>query len=224
MVKGKYRHRSTHRVVRELLLASQRAEQRLSAVWYFHPWAWVTRSWASGYMGNSQDCLHELAYRYRGVLMEDLRLKGVTSRDDVQGSLGQMWRSFYGSTYGLSDEFEFAPLLWRSVQETAPGVNAQVKRKFMLRQFVEDVPRRKGRDTLRRLAFEREHGAPAATVEDLAKLRNAYQPLHQVMVRFGPQLESMTDGVFTIETLNALVPPFTEYHSWLFENDDDTTP
>lgn len=223
MVKGKYRHRSTHRVVRELLLASHRAEQRLGAIWYFHPWAWVTQSWANGYMRDSRNCLHELAYRYRGVLTEDLRLKGLTSRDEVQDSLEQIWRSFYLSIYGLSDELEFAPLLWRSVQTIAPGINGQVRRKFMLRQFVEDVPRRKGRDTLRRLAFEREHGAPAATVKDLAKLRDAYHPLHRVMLRFGPQLESMTDGVFTIEALNALTPPFVEYHSWLFENDDDTT-
>ena len=221
MFRRKLQHRPTHWVVRKLLRATEQAAVRRDPTPYLQPWAWLTRRRLTTFETRGQVFLKELMIRYRGVITEYLFLKGITSRVDVQSGLDGIWRSFYIGTYRLASSDRFSYELWRAVQTTGVSANVQIKRKFMLRQFVEEVPRRKGRETLRRLAFDRDRGAPEATTEDVKRLKGVYPSLHRALLKWGSRLDEITDGAVEFETLSGFKPPYAQYHTWLFENDDD---
>jgi hypothetical protein len=212
----KLRNRPTHWVVRKLVLLQSEVEAREEAtIW--QPWDWATRSWATDYETQARELIHELAVRYRGVMTEAFSMNGITSTGDVQNALDATWRSFYADMYRVAKPEEFSCELWRAVQRTSGTPEPRLKSKFMLRQFVEDVPKRKGRDTLRRLGFERERGAPPAATQDLRVLERAYPALHRALLAWGSRLNAITCGEFLFTTVSLFEPPYAVYEGWLFE-------
>jgi len=217
MFRTALKDRPTHRVVRQMLQANDKAEARLHPSW-LHPWNWITSGRRQHFEESSRECLKELQYRFGGVINLYLRSKGITADDDMVEARGAIVQRFFVDSYRLKEPELFAPLLWSSVQVTA-GVssNRALKRRFMLRQFVEDVPRGKGRDMLRRLGFEREPGAPPCNVKDLNLVRGVYPQLHKALLKRGVRLDGMTASAIPSIQVAGFQPPYGQYDEWLFK-------
>ena len=218
MFRKPLKDRSTHWVVRKLLRANDRAAVRRQPSALLHPWAWVTSRWRKDFEAKSHEYLMELNYRFAGVISRYLRSKGIMTKAGLESARKDISMSFHVNTYKLAEAELFAPELWRVVQIRA-GVSsdAALKRRFMLRQFVEDVPKTKGRDTLRRVGFERDPGAPKINPKDLAIARTAYPSLHKALLKRGAQLDAMTERAIEFEQVKLFQPPYGQYDTWLSE-------
>jgi hypothetical protein len=218
MFRKPIKDRSTHWVVRQLLRANDRAAVRRQPSALLHPWAWVTRRWRTGFEAKSHEYLTELNYRFAGVINRYLRSKGITTKAELENARKDISMSFHVNTYKLAEAELFAPELWRAVQMRAGvSTDAALKRRFMLRQFVEDVRKGKGRDTLRRLGFERDPAAPKVNPHDLAIARAAYPSLHKALLKRGALLDVMTERAIEFEQVELFQPPYGQYDTWLFE-------
>ena len=216
MFRTELQDRPTLLVVRRLLDAVKQAEDRLAPIALEKPWAYLTKSRRGAWEKRAIAYEAELLARYQGLLKEYLDLKGIRSKRDVQGAIDNVHQAFV-EIYKLADAERFSPMLWEFVVGIGLPWTAQSKRKFMLRQFVEDIPKGQSRDRLKWLAFEHVRGAPAPTPGDLALVRAAYPALHRAMLAYGDGLEQMTDGTITAEILSEFKEPFGEYDDWLFE-------
>ncbi len=180
--------------------------------------AWATSYQREGLEKKSGDCLKELNYRFIGVINWYLRSKGIVTKGELESARTKISMMFHVNTYKLADAELFAPELWRIVQIQA-GVNTDegLKRRFMLRQFVEDVPKGEGRDALRRLGFERDPGAPPANPKDLAAARTAYPLLRWAMLTRGAKLDLMTESAIGFGDVKSFRPPYGQFDTWLSE-------
>jgi hypothetical protein len=209
--------RPTHWVVRHMLQANDRAEARLHATW-LNPWIRITRSWRESYEESGRGYLKELSYRFGGVINLYLRSQGITVDADLVRARGEIMQRFFVESYELKEAELFAPLLWRSIRVTGgASSNAALKRRFMLRQFVEDVPKGIGRDMLRRLGFERQPGAPPVNAKDLTAVRGVYPRLHTALLKQGVLLDVMTASAIPSVQVAAFEPPYGQYDEWLFK-------
>lgn len=216
MFRTELQDRPTLWVVRRLLDAVKQAEDRLAPMALDKPWAYLTKSRGATWEERAIEYEAELLARYEGLLKEYLDLKGIRSKRDVQDAIDNVHQAFV-EIYTLADARRFSPMLWEFVVGTGFSWSPQSKRKFMLRQFVEDIPKGQSRNWLKWLAFEHVRGAPPPTPGDLALVRGAYPALHRAMLEHGAGLGQMTDGSITAEILSKFKAPFGQYDDWLFE-------
>lgn len=217
MFRSPLRERPTHGVVREMLSVHARAGIRRSPGWN-HPWAWATRFQRERLEAKGAEYFHELNHRFAGVTNICLRSTGTTGDDELRDARGRIAMTVHLKTLQLGRPELFARDFWTALQSHAKRpIAPTLKRRFMLRQFVEDVPRGHGRDSLRRLGFEHEPGAPPINPKDLAHAREMYPLLRYAMKCYGVLLEDMTDGAIDFETVNVFQPPFGQFDDWLFE-------
>lgn len=217
MFRTPLKDRPTHWVVRKMLQANDRAEARLNPSW-LQLWTRMTRGRREHFEDQVREYLRELNYRFGGVINLYLRSQLITGDAEMVNARETISQRFLVDSYRLEEAELFAPLFWSSVQVTA-GVNDNpaLKRRFMLRQFVEDVPKGRGRDMLRRLGFEREPGAPAPNVKDLKVVRGAYPSFHKALLKRGARLDEMTGSAIESIQVKGFQPPYGQYDEWLFK-------
>lgn len=219
MYRKQLRDRPTGWVVRQYMSASRQFEIRLQPRLVLEPWAWATRFRKNSWAGKSRALSEELGERYRGVLYECWSASGV-SDNDLAPMVGSFWSDFHATIYELASPEEFSTRMWKKVNQLAAGeVKGAFKRKFMLRQFIEDLPAGWPRDTLRELGFERTRTTPRSTVASLGVLVEAYKQLHEVLLTSGLSVAKRTDNVFEKSVLSKMAPPYAEYEAWIFPSE-----
>jgi hypothetical protein len=92
-----------------------------------------------------------------------------------------------------------------------------LKPKFMLRQFIDDLPSGEPRGVLRAFAYD--HGPDprdAIAIEGRALLQQAYPQLHAVLWRNRKDLERRTDGTLAVTSKQPGDAHLAKYEHWLF--------
>ena len=122
----------------------------------------------------------------------------------------------------MSSAKHFAPVLWKEVHHqiqllpTAESSACEsLKRKFFLRQFIEEMPDSEERGLVRGLAFETKASQTSLTDETLRILDRSYAMLHETLVRQGAGLAVYTDSIWTAAELRDGVEAIP-YHTILF--------
>jgi hypothetical protein len=94
---------------------------------------------------------------------------------------------------------------------------ASLKQKFMLRQFIDDLPNNEARGVLRSLAYiSGEDPSDEVVVERRALLRDAYQHLHKVLWHRRKDLARRTDDTISVTRKRPDPADLAKYEHWLF--------
>ena len=168
-----------------------------------------------------------LAQRYEGVMLELMDRCGVpkpssTDRLDVVWSNASVRVLTVSRAEGVPDpHYPLAPVLWDSVISAlgcAPSPLSPLRPKFMLRQFVEEMPSSEPRGTLLSWAFERHEGSDRLSPREVVQIKEAYALLHQQVEASRYQLEWLTGDELKTQMLDGLRQSFAQYHAWLMDS------
>lgn len=158
-----------------------------------------------------------LTARYEGVLYQLLRQSGVDSTA-LKTSVSAIWVSCQDKILTLDNYKRFSKVLWESYSSIIDEEADMLKPKFMLRQFVDEMPSSDERGILLDRAYDKTAINHESGTEVLNKLTNAYPILHQQLLRHGNDLRDLTDGEITLVMVKSIKPPFVQYEKWLFPN------
>lgn len=208
-------------LVTELINSKQTFSEVSGSTWYRHPWQWWNKKRRLAELSeNGRVIAHEISKRFEGILLQMFqRAKAPKSMVQVDWEECQtaIWQLARDNTRNMTDYHRFCAVLWNISLSEIGSVATYValRPKFMLRQFVDEMPSSDERGTLRATAFGR-----AGTLSDretLDSLERAFPILHQQLLSRGKELKSLTDGEITWEKIRDFEEPFAEYRHWLFE-------
>ncbi len=212
---------TTLELVKELIDSRKRFSEVSNAKWYKQPRKW----WRKDHMlanlsENNQAIAWQISVRYGGILLQMFQRakapKGFVESDweECQTAIWQLVRD---NTRNMTDYQRFCAVLWNICRREIGSAAAYgaLRPKFMLRQFIDEMPPSDERGTLRTTAF-----GLAGTLSDretLDSLARAFPILHQQLLSKRDDLKSLTDGEMTPESIEKFTAPFAEYRHWLFE-------
>jgi hypothetical protein len=140
------------------------------------------------------------------------------------------WRQVSNDLPALQTAEDFSSCFWRAVAEAAglqqhdPAFSSVMglKPKFMLRQFIDEMPDTEAAGSLRVLAYSPltvNTVLAAASASELAEIvYQACLSLHATVQRFAPSLTIMTDGAIAVAGLNDPAKIARQYSVWLFQS------
>lgn len=221
---------STFVLVQNFLQVSKEYEAIIDPSMLRHPhWAlikklpflqWIREKEKARRGARCEVFLKALMERYKGVSYQIFTR--VKSPDEFGKFQRQVGFKIQIVALTLRDYRLFSPTLWETYKNLDVEVN-ELKPKFMLRQFVDEIPETEPRTTL--LLMRYLGGVHALTAVDggvRKVLERAYALLHQQVESYcrgtaGPSddLERLTAGVFVCEHISGLQPPYRQYHEWL---------
>jgi hypothetical protein len=157
----------------------------------------------------------ELSIRYEGVLNQ-LLARSALQHSEYKEFFDRVWLIMAAKVMTISTPCEFAATLWAVAQKESKGLGAQALReKFLLRQFLEEMPVSDERAIILLLAFDKQAKAADVTTNTLRKLERSYKLLHDTLLRQGQQLSRYTSGVWSYERISSQMP---EYEFILFDS------
>jgi len=163
-----------------------------------------------------QELVRELAVRYDGILRQLFACaKPGTSFTDYWV---QVWRTLQGRAFTTKDHRLFSVCLWDIQQSCGGGIN-QLKARFMLKQFVDGMPRGEPRAALLTHAYGNNVTADEVSMESARLVKKAYQVFHTHLEQMSrsEDLDLLTGGVLSNEVVSNVSPPFVKYHEWFFQ-------
>jgi len=186
-----------------------------SATLIDYPKQWLSRQ-GNGHLRNKAFSIQaELAKRYSGILSQAFRR--VDGRQYGEGALlERIWFSLNQKVLTVGQHYKFSSTLWAAVVSELGRDVAEIKPKFMLRQFVDELPWERERHLLIQCAYEaneQEAGPDEEAILSLFPL--ACQQLHHTLSRYKNDLYSLSDGVFTWNENVADDTPHEQYRDWL---------
>lgn len=215
----------------QLLKHRRRFERIVHANWFSSPLLMFRRdSRKDQCLRTIATTMYELGRRYDGVMRQ--LFQRVHSHSGAANVAGLA--AFLTSVLkGVSDEDHgsyagdlFCPVLWKAMQHDleSRGLFADLKAmeplkpKFMLRQFVDEMPATHRRGVLATAAFGERNGQPAINFgrETLHQLDEAYEELHAAIMRNKTRLARATDAAITEQVLSGQRTPRELYETWLF--------
>jgi hypothetical protein len=112
---------------------------------------------------------------------------------------------------------EFCAHLWHGiVRQNQQDKARPIKPKFMLRQFVDEIPSCKDQGILIATAYGPMISPRPSTAEILKSLEFAYAKLHVQVTKWSPELDILTDNEISAAMIAKIVPPYVQYEDWLF--------
>jgi hypothetical protein len=196
-----------------------RHEQIIRTVWWKDPMGFRRRRiWSSHREG-----MRELGRRYQGTLYEIMDSIGVAEEKRTTSQV-KVWQMTLDQVRPNPDPWRVPGLLWSacsSLNEAAgKTLPMRLKRKLMLRAFIEEIPYSEERGALLRLAYQHQGIAlqTSGTDQDaLSWLSRAYPLLHEQLLRSTDKLAAWSDGAMLPEEIRAMEPPYADFDDWLFE-------
>ena len=159
----------------------------------------------------------ELAARYEGIFHQLLRKSGVDSTA-IKPTISAIWVSCQDRLLTLNESKRFSQVLWESYVSIVGAEINGLKPKFMLRQFIDEMPSSDERGILMDRAYDKNAINQDSGAEVLNKLTNSYPILHEQLIRHGKDLRILTDREITQVVVSSIKPPFVQYEQWLFPN------
>lgn len=157
--------------------------------------------------------LGELSVRYDGIMRDLFICAGAgTSFDDYQH---QVWIEFQDRAARARDPRRFSTCLWEIQRRLGSTVN-ELKPKFMLRQFVDDMPEGEPRAALKLFAYSFQVHWPHAGEEAARMVKKGYALLHERVRARASDLELLTGGVLDASAVGQIRSPYAQYDEWLF--------
>jgi hypothetical protein len=163
-----------------------------------------------------QELVKELAVRYDGILRQLFTCaKPGTSFTQY---LVQVWHTLQDRALTTRDYRLFSICLWDIQRDYGAGID-QLKARFMLKQFVDEMPRGEPRAALLTLAYGHDVTADEVSKEAARLVKKAYQVLHTHVEQMSHKedLRLLTGGVLSREAVSSFPPSFVQYHEWFFQ-------
>jgi hypothetical protein len=154
----------------------------------------------------------ELSVRYDGIMRElfDCAGGGSPFEEHFRG----VWIELQGKAVTSRRPGLFSACLWE-IQRRRNATVEDLKPKFMLRQFVDELPDGEPRGALRLLAYSYQMNWPEQSQEAPRMVRRGYELLHERVKARAESLEALTGGVLNARMLGSLRSP-EQYDQWLF--------
>ncbi|HJW95480.1 MAG TPA: hypothetical protein VJ901_17820 [Thermoanaerobaculia bacterium] len=171
-----------------------------------------------------------LRRRYSGIIGQMVRRAAggtALSQDSIQRFGGGVFLQFPPQIGTLEDSRRFSVVLWKLVDarlnaqfgSSGAAAAAPLKPKFMLRQFIDDLPDGEARGVLRSLAYIADDDpSDEAAIEARALLQDAYHQLHQVLWRNRKNLALRTDATISVTRKQPHPADLANYAQWFFLN------
>jgi hypothetical protein len=206
--------RSTLQLAGEFIKCVKEFENISYAKWWLNPWWWASKRWKREKLTRKRtQIVGELAVRYEGVMRQ---LFQRTGRGDFSSFIQGVWRAVQISALTMGDEKSFSKSMWDAYRANAASESGDLKPKFMLRQFVDEMSPSEERAGLRIVAYGSDRAARPGDREVLRLLEAAYPLLHTELLKRARDLGELTDGALPLSSINGIRSPFSEYKSWLF--------
>ena len=167
----------------------------------------------------------QLSVRYQGILLQMTgRVRTLDSWDEaeLENCQRSIWQAASDRTQNMTNYRKFCGMLWDICTDELSYFGnvaplTALRPKFMLRQFIDEMPNSDARGLLRASAFgEDKHDLSGRELCDSLNL--AFPLLHlQVLSRID-DLSALTDGEITPQIARAIKEPYLEYRRWLFES------
>lgn len=155
----------------------------------------------------------ELSKRFEGLLFELFTQR--SSVIEFGGYVANVWRQAQIEAFSMNDHRQFSAVLW-GIQLGLGYDVKELRPKFMLRQFVDEMPAGSHRTTLSLLAYGGVRNMPFINREVTSFVKRAYPVLHQEVLYRTAELPILTDGELSPVLVNTFTEPFDQYHKWLF--------
>lgn len=158
----------------------------------------------------------ELKGRYDGILYQLFDCAGTSA--SFADRFPQVWYRLISKPSLRRQHRLLSVLLWEVLGDYGASVEL-LKPRFMLRQFVDQMPPGEPRAALRLLAYERTISPEELSPNTTGLVRRAYLGLHHQVRQqeLAGDLEGITGGVLSSESVQKFGPPFKQYHKWLFQ-------
>jgi hypothetical protein len=211
-------------LLKQWALDTHRHEKIIRAVWWRNPVYKILGLSKAALEERLKKSLKELGRRYQGVLYEILEGAGVAEELRVVSHM-KIWQITQAWVRRNPQPWSVPGLLWASCGDlSSPGkaLPERLKRKLMLRAFIEEVPDCRERRELLRLAYESQGEAFQALGPDhgvLESLSAVYPVLCEVL-RKADRLVIWSDRALLPEDIDAMIPPYADFEEWLFEVDE----
>jgi hypothetical protein len=209
----------------ELVKRTQEYEQISKAVWWRQP----IKSWRRGrkkqaILTRSQLILGELASRYEGIMFQMF----YRSRSTPPTLTNSQWEQIQDTVWLLvgdelrtmSDHRTFSGVLWKAYLSQL-GVSAAIlalRPKFMLRQFVDEMPSSDQRGILRATAYGANDSTQRSGKELVRLIKSALSIFHAHVLAHATEVQTLTAGEFKEAEVQSYSEPFAPYQTWLFHS------
>lgn len=176
---------------------------------------WIWSSFREG--------MAELGVRYQGILNEILDTAEVPV-GERKNSQVKLWEATLDQVRRNPEPCRVPRFLWSACAAMLSRVGAasreRLKRKLMLRAFIEEIPSPEERNSLLRLAYQDQGAAFQDSGPDwelLESLSRSYRLLHEQLSWKADKLTDWSDGALRPRDVAAMTPPFSDFEDWLFE-------
>lgn len=213
---------STLALIAAFVERTKELDQLINARWYNIGLSWKRPRafWERLIHDKLNGLVEELCLRYRGIMYQIFRRAGV-NHGQLDTTVTNVWVSVQQGVITMTDEREFSKMLWKECMTMVPSSAPAecLKPKFMLRQFIDEIPPCDERGVLRALAYDSPPGVKASQFGgDIDRqLSKAYELLHgQVLEYTQDDLNVFTDGTIFRTMFFDLDALHREYQQWLF--------
>lgn len=154
-----------------------------------------------------------LAVRYDGIMRELFTCAGAGASFNTH--FMEVWMELQGRAVTAHQPGLFSTCLWEILQKRGAVVSA-LKPKFMLRQFVDDMPGGEPSGALKALAYSYRVRWPEVGAEAARMVKDGYALLHNCVRARLKDIELLTGGVLNARMVDEIGSPYVQYHRWLF--------
>lgn len=213
-------------LITELIDSKQKYVEISKSGWLLSPWKRFRKGHKLKELAQKNQVIaDELSARYEIILWQmSLRVKASGRLTDAEWENCQtsIWQLVKDHARTMTNYRRFCGVLWDACRDELGNYGkvaslVALRPKFMLRQFVDEMPNSDARGLLRACAFGR-HNTKLSGKELIDSLTLAFGVLHlQVLSRID-DLSALSDGEITPEMARAIKEPFLEYRQWLFES------
>lgn len=206
---------------RALIVCRQEYAKTCNLTW-MNPWRRLHRdSSKKRLLERGEEIAGELAVRYEGIMFQlFIRANGEETLDsEIWKNLQTIvWLSVGDGIRTTRDPRHFTRVLWNVYVKRLDSEASveSLKPKFMLRQFIDEMPSSDERGVLRAMAYGW-GGAPSQSGKELLHLIQLSLPiLHDQLLLHASDLDALTDGALTESLVRSFSEPYDEYRTWLF--------
>ena len=198
-----------------LVECSRKLDHVLRAKWWREPLTVWTRSDSVSLLrARINEVSVELGNRYKGVMAQLLQI--IDPRANFAVEVARAWQSVSEAAITM-DHKEFCAHLWHGIVPQHKQNEARaIKPKFMLRQFVDEIPPCKDQGILIATAYGPMISPRPSAAEILKALEFAYALLHVQVTKWSQELDVLTDTEISAAMITKIVAPYVQYEDWLF--------
>jgi len=217
-------------LVEKFLQVNQRIESISNAKWWQKPHWWLIQRLTvlnfimhkklDELMSFGAELSGELATRYSGITFDLFTCAGhPTSLFDKY--YREVWIELQGKATTARDPRRFSTCLWE-IQQRRGATLDDLKPKFMLRQFVDELPDGEARGALKLLVYSADasssspKGWSQRRKEAARMVKKGYTLLHEQVSARANDLEILTGGQLNTGMIGEIGFPYTQYDEWLF--------